>query len=69
MCPFGTDFGFLANRLWPIGYVNLRGTKSEPKSSHLDLKASFASISLGQGSSKETDSYCLICVGGGALDG
>ena len=36
------DSGFLANRLWPIGYVDLRETEPAQKSSNLANKASFA---------------------------
>ena len=44
--PFGIGFGFLANRLWPIGYVDLQETKPTPKSSNLASKASIAIPSL-----------------------
>ena len=40
--PLGAGFGFLANHLWPIRYVDLRETEPMPKSSHLACKASFA---------------------------
>jgi len=43
--PFGAGFGFLANRQWPTGYVDLQETKPTPKSSNLASKASFATPS------------------------
>jgi hypothetical protein len=42
---FDVGFEFFANRLWPIGYVNLRKTAPTSKSSNLALKASFARAS------------------------
>ena len=29
ICALGAGFGFLTNRLWPIGYVDLRETKTD----------------------------------------
>jgi hypothetical protein len=39
---FFVGFGFLAKRLWPIGYVALRKTGPTKKSSNLTREASFA---------------------------
>jgi hypothetical protein len=39
---FFVGFGFLAKRLWPIGYVALRKTEPTKKSSNLTREASFA---------------------------
>jgi len=39
---FLAGFGFLANRLWSIEYVNLRETNPAKKSSNLTSEASFA---------------------------
>ena len=39
---FSAGFRFFVNRLWPIGYVDLRKTKPTKKSSNLASKASFA---------------------------
>jgi hypothetical protein len=42
---FNVGFEFFANRLWPVGYVNLRKNEPTSKSSNLALKASFAKAS------------------------
>lgn len=47
-CPFGAGFGFFANRLWPLGYVDLRETEPTPKSSNLGSKANIAIVSIGE---------------------
>ena len=46
ICPFSAGFGFLANRLWPIGYVDLQEIKPALKSSYLARKASYATPSI-----------------------
>jgi hypothetical protein len=46
ICAFNVGFEFFANRLWPIGYVNLRKIEATSKSSNLALKASFARASI-----------------------
>ena len=43
---FWLCFEFFANRLWPIGYVDLQKIESEPKSLNFGSKASFAKASL-----------------------
>jgi hypothetical protein len=45
ICAFNVGFEFFANRLWPVGYVNLRKNEPTSKSSNLALKASFAKAS------------------------
>ena len=42
ICAFGDGFEFLANRLWPIGYVDLRETKTDTKIIKLASQSSFA---------------------------
>jgi hypothetical protein len=59
ICAFNVEFEFFANRLWPVGYVNLRKNEPTSKSSNLALKASFAKASLVIGDMDLRVYFCL----------